>query len=379
MRILTLIALGVLAVVLVHLVGGWVLSTRLYRGALRVQPRSKDLGVWVRNVEAGTIVLEAAEPRQDIGHPGVLGLAWENGYQRVGDVVNAANGTITRVWPRSGENPSVCEGSLDDCAPVELDSYAYPEDPDDVDLGFTEITYDSPLGPMGAWLVGPQTAGRWAILVHGWTAERRELVRMLPSFHRTGFASMVIDYRNDPGVPHDPSGRYRFGITEWEDLEAAVRYALDNGADDVTLMGCSTGGAIVMAFLERSPLADRVTGVVMDAPNIVLSETIRLASQESSATRLMSEFGMWIADLRWRIDWETTNYVQRADRILQVPTLVFHGTSDHTVPIAGSRQLAHRVPELVELVETPAAGHVMSWNADPERYDRYLETFLRRL
>jgi hypothetical protein len=34
---------------------------------------------------------------------------------------------------------------------------------------------------------------------------------------------------------------------------------------------------------------------------------------------------------------------------------------------------------MVELVETPAAGHVMSWNADPARYERYLRNFLERV
>jgi pimeloyl-ACP methyl ester carboxylesterase len=64
---------------------------------------------------------------------------------------------------------------------------------------------------------------------------------------------------------------------------------------------------------------------------------------------------------------------------LTAPTLVFHGTADQTIPISVSRQLEAKVPDLVELVETPAAGHVMSWNADPERYERYLRSFLERL
>jgi pimeloyl-ACP methyl ester carboxylesterase len=89
--------------------------------------------------------------------------------------------------------------------------------------------------------------------------------------------------------------------------------------------------------------------------------------------------GMWITDIRWHIDWETTNYVQRANQFLHVPTLVFHGTSDLTVPITSSRQLKAAVPDLVELIETPAAGHVLSWNADPERYERYLAGFLQSL
>jgi pimeloyl-ACP methyl ester carboxylesterase len=276
-----------------------------------------------------------------------------------------------------------------------MDPFAFPSDPSDAGLVFETVTYPSPLGPMPAWLVPgegkPATRGtsghmrpntaqvRWAIHCHGWTAEPRELIRMLGSYHESGLTSLVIAYRNDTHAPADPTGRYRFGLSEWEDVEAAVEFALANGASEVVLSGCSTGGALVMRFLEMSTLASKVVGVVMDAPNLILADAFRWGSREARATPLMMEFGMWIADIRWKIDWESTNYVQRADQILRVPTLVFHGTSDQVIPISVSRQLEARIPDLVELVETPAAGHVMSWNADPERYRRYLTGFLARL
>jgi hypothetical protein len=370
---------GVLLVALFHVVAGWVVSGGLHRGALAVQPRVKDIGVRVRRVSGDRITLESPLPRQDIGHPGTLGLVWPNGYGRVGDVLEARDSQIVRRFEQVHGSPPVCVGPLEGCLPVEMDGYVYPNDPSDVGLGFESITYDSPIGSFGAWLVPGGTGRRWAVHCHGWTAEKRELIRILPAFHERGFTSMVIDYRNDPGMPVDPSRRYRFGLSEWEDLEAAVRAAVDGGATEVVLIGCSTGAALVMAFLERSELASVVVGVVLDAPNIILAEAIRRGSQSSRATPLMIEFGMWIADLRWGIDWEATNYVQRARETLRVAALVFHGTSDHTVPISVSRQLEARVPELVQLVETPAAGHVMSWNADPARYTRYLDGFLADL
>ena len=64
---------------------------------------------------------------------------------------------------------------------------------------------------------------------------------------------------------------------------------------------------------------------------------------------------------------------------IKVPTLVFHGTSDQTVPISGSRRLQSEMPEMVDLIETPAAGHVLSWNVDPARYEGYITRFLERL
>jgi hypothetical protein len=382
------ISLLVILVVLAHLVGGWLYANGFRESALRVQPPTRTFGVWVRSVDKRQITLTAGEPRQDIGHPGTLGIFWEGGYGQVGPVIGVEGLDVTRKYTQlAGVMPPICpDGTLEACPPVDLEGYAFPSDPSDVDLEFEETTYNCPLGPIGAWIVSATDAGTWVIHVHGWTAERREAIRLLPTIHSAGMTSMVIDYRNDPGMPQDPTGRYRFGLSEWEDVEGAVRYALDNGAVGIVLVGYSTGAAHVMSFLERSDLTGRVQGVVLDSPNILLAEAIRYGSQDQrfsgtniKISRLVTEFGMWIADLRWKIDWETTNYVQRAATILAVPTLVFHGTSDHRVPISVSRQLESHAPGVVTLVETRAAGHVMSWNADAERYERYLESFLRKI
>lgn len=378
MTFLIVAAAATLLVVLVHLVIGWFIASGLHRDALKVGPKPDVPEVRVRDVSSDRIVLEAPGPRQDIGHPGTVGVAWPEGYGRAGDVLDVEGSRFVRSYEPVIGTPPVCIGQLEDCPAVEIDSFAYPNGPTDVGLDYQETTYESPLGVMGAWLI-PSDGQAWAIHCHGWTAERREHVRMLPAFHRAGITSLVIDYRNDPGAPRDPSGRYRFGLTEWEDLEAAVSRALEEGAGSIVLNGCSTGGALVMAFLERSSLASAVAGVVLDAPNVILVDAFRRAMRESRSTWLMREMGLWIADLRWKIDWETTSIVERAADILKVPTLVFHGTSDHTIPISVSRRLQAAVPDLVELVETPAAGHVMSWNADPARYERYLGNFLDRV
>lgn len=378
MTFLIAAAAGTVLVVLVHLVAGWLIANSLRRDALEAEPEPDDPVVRVRDVSTDRIVLEAPGPRQDIGHPGTIGIAWREGYGRAGDVLEVEGSRFVRSYEPVVGTPPVCAGELEDCPAVKIDSFAYPNGPADVGLDWHETTYESPLGTMSAWLV-PSDGRAWAICCHGWTAERREHVRMLPVFHRAGITSLAIDYRNDLGAPRDPSGRYRFGLTEWEDLEAAVSKALDQGAGQIVLNGCSTGGALVMAFLERSPLANSVSAVVLDAPNVILVDAFRRAMRDSRGTWLMHEMGLWIADLRWNIDWETTNFVSRAADILQVPTLVFHGTSDHTVPISVSRRLQAAVPHLVELVETPAAGHVMSWNADPARYERFLGNFLDRV
>lgn len=382
------ISIVVIIVVAIHLVVGWIYSNGFRASALIPREPGRTYGVWVRSVDKRTITVTALEPRQDIGHPGKLGLYWQDGYGHMGDVLVVEGMDVTRPFEvLKGDRPPTCPaGPSPDCEQVDIEAYAFPHDPGDVGLDFETVEYESSLGPVEAWVVPAEDATRWVIHIHGWTAEKRESIRLLPPIERAGLTSMVIDYRNDPGAPIDPSGHYRFGLSEWEDVESAVEYALEGGADDVVLVGYSTGAAHAMSFLERSGLGNRIVGVVMDSPNINMLEAVRHGSKGLNLhptpmpiTRLMAEFGMWITDLRWKIDWDTTNYVQRAEEILRVPTLVFHGTSDQRIPISVSRQLEARAPKTVDLIETQAAGHVMSWNANPERYERYLTNYLSSL
>ena len=345
--------------------------------------------ILVRELGTDTITLEAPEPRQDIGHPGTLGLYWDGGYSQVHDVVDVHDGRVTRRFAHlKGDNPPVCaSGSITACEAVRLGAYAYPDDPNDVGLEFREVEFSSPLGPLGAWAVESGSgSNRWVLHIHGWTADRREALRLLQPVHSAGWNSFVIDYRNDAGAPVDPSTHYRFGLSEWEDVEAAVVELSRRGATNIVLVGYSTGAAHAMSFLERSRLAGEVTGLVFDSPNIHLASTVRHGSMGSRLpyvgvrlSRLMIEFGMWISDLRWGVDWVGTNYLSRAHETLAVPTLVFHGTADKRVPVTVSRELARILGNLGTYVETPAAGHVMSWNADRDRYESALRSFLARL
>lgn len=379
--------MAVLAVVTGHIAFGWVLANGLRNSALRIQEPNPGEGLAVRSLIEGKITVQATGPRQEVGHPGVIGLRWATGYGRMGNLTEVTTNGVTRLFELvEGDAPPICpDGAVLDCPQVYPDGYAFPNDPRDVGLDFEEIEYPSSLGPMGAWVVAP-TGQIWAIHVHGWTANRREAIRLLRPLSSLGVTSMVIDYRNDPGAPADPSGHYRFGLHEWEDVEAAVAYALAAGASEIICVGYSTGAAHVMSFLEQSALSSHVTGLVFDAPNVILAETIRHGTKDLKvpgigvrASPLLIEFGMWIADLRWSIDWDRTNYVQRAEEVIRVPTLVFHGTSDPRVPISISRQLEARLPDLVLLEEVQAAGHVMSWNADPARYESVLGAFVTGL
>lgn len=375
-----------LALVLAFYIGGGIVfSDMIHADALTPQPPTPDNGVYVAAIGDERITLTSAEEREDTTRPGIAGLFWEGGHGQVADIVETNGPAVTRLFSLvDGALPVTCPGPVTSCDQVDLDSWVFPADPTDVGLAFDAVRIPAPLGDLGAWRVPGGDGTVWAIHAHGWRASRREALRSLPTYNLGGVTSLVIDYRNDEGAPKDPSGLYRFGRSEWEDVEAAVAYALSNGAERVILVGYSTGAALHLAFMENSDLAERVTAMVFDSPNVDMGETVRHGATKRSlpgtsipVPSSLTGVAMLIADLRWDVGWGEIDYVERAGDIITVPTLVYHGTNDDRVPIDVSRRLRDSAPDQVQLVETPGAGHVTSWNVDTDRYVDTLTGFLR--
>ena len=200
-----------------------------------------------------------------------------------------------------------------------------------------------------------------------------------------GYPAMTVSYRNDPDAPGTPDGLRRWGATEWQDLEAATRYALDRGAGGVVLAGFSMGGAVVTSFLLESPLAARVRGVVLDAPALDLGVVVDHGAEDRDLPVLgtpvppaLTEVAKGIAGVRYDLDWGQLDYVDRAGG-LAAPMLVFHQTGDPTVPVAISEALATARADLVTFERFAGDGHVQSWNTDRARYERALRAFLDRV
>lgn len=366
--------------------GGVVFSNMIYSDALVPEAPGHDYGVYVRSVATDSIVLTSSDEREDTLRPGMAGLYWETGYGILGPIDQINGLDVTREFQVvSGELPESCVGEIAQCQPVDVEGFTYPGDPGSVGLDHHDVVYQTPVGGMGAWEVNSGDGTVWAIHAHGWRSSRREALRSLPTYAAAGITSLVIDYRNDPDEPADPSGLYRFGRSEWSDMEGAVQYAVDQGAQQIILVGYSTGAALDLAFLEQSPLAGRIDALVLDSPNVDMGETVRFAATKRTlpgtpipVPASLTAFAMWMADLRWDVSWTEIDYVDRAADIVHQPALVFHGKEDDRVPLEVSRRLAAQAPDLIQLVEIESAGHVTSWNVDPGRYEKVLTDFLHQ-
>jgi alpha-beta hydrolase superfamily lysophospholipase len=201
---------------------------------------------------------------------------------------------------------------------------------------------------------------------------------MIPIITDAGLTSLVITYRNDEGVPRSESGYHDYGLTEWYDLEAAVQYALDNGASDIVLVGYGMGGGITANFLYQSDLADEVIGVILDSPMLDFRDVIDFGGERRGLPSLLTGVGELVAGFRFGIDWDATDYTNRFDQ-LDGPILLFHGDIDRTVHKRTSDQLAAQLEDIVTYVDPPGAGHVRAWNVDSARYEQAVATFIEDL
>lgn len=353
---------------------GWYYSEKVYNGALAVTSSKPSFDLEVVSAQNDRVTLRPApaeHPSADWERDGTWGLVWEQGYGQMGSIIEVIGQQVTRNFRLMQAEPSA--GTR-----TRVDAGAWPENPQTAyGFSFTEVSTTSRLGSFPAWFL-PGAKNTWMIFVHGKGSSRRESLRILPVFVQAGYPTLVVTYRNDDGTPPSPESSYRFGQTEWEDLEGAVRYAEAQGARSLVLVGYSMGGAIVTNFLYRSPLSQRVRGVILDAPALDFEGVINYAARRQSLPEVVTWLGKTVSAWRFNIDWERWNLLHRAAE-LRVPILLFHGAADDVVPIQTSDALAAARPDLVTYAQFEGARHTRSWNIDPGFYQQRVKDFLDKL
>jgi len=382
-----LLALAVLLVVAFFAGGGWYFAGQIDDGALAVTHAPERDTLRLTPGQDGTTVAllrRSAEVSRIVDSDQTYGVEWAGGYgQLTGPARPGPDGAVVRdLRVLVGTRPTAG-------TPAHLDRSAFPADPRRV-LGASaqSITYLVGGTEVPAWFapgLGGNTAGTWVVLVHGKGATRAEMLRPMRDVVATGLPALAISYRNDVGAPADPHHRYGYGRTEWPDLAAAVRYAAGRGADQVVLVGASMGGGIIASYLEHRPQASLpVAGVVLDAPMLDLAATVQYGARQRPLPVLghVPDALTWVAEriatMRFGVHWGAVDYLD-SSAWLTMPALVLHGGDDLTVPLATSERLRAEHPHLVQLLVTPHADHVESWNEDPAAYDRAVRAFLRRV
>lgn len=359
--------------------GAWYFSGVIGSDVLKVDPATPQYVTKVDRTSNSTVSLVPDDSQPQVDRPGVFGLQWTDGSGELGTIIDGQGAsTVTRTYTsRDGGTPA--DGTL-----AEVNDTVYLGNPRQaLGLDYVDVSITGELGTMPAYLV-PAPRSTWVIYVHGKGATRESGYRALRTLQPLGYPGLLITYRGDVGAPQDPTGEYGYGLREWKDLESAVAYALANGADNVVLAGWSMGGAIVGQFLDRSPLADRVTGLILDSPALDMPAALELGASQRTLPLVglripsaLTSAALWTADKRFPTDLSdavTTSTVEA----FPGPLFLAQGTADDTTPeatssgVAAARKSAKLTTRYL-LVE--GAGHVESWNVASDRYKLALTTF----
>lgn len=372
MEIAVGIAAGAAIAAAAVLIYGVYLSNLIYAGSLKVSRERRPLDVIAESAGDGRITLRAAKPDASFGnwrHPGIFWIVSAGGRGRIGDIVELGADYAVREY-------TPLTAAIADAEAARIDAYDYQGNPHTAHgIAFEDARFASELGEFPAWRIDGD-ARTWVIFVHGRGAHPNEALRVLPTLTAAGLTTLCITYRNDEGAPASADGQHWLGLTEWRELEGAVRYALQNGATRIVLYGYSMGGGICLNFLYESALADKVIGVALDSPLLDFEGTLDYAAQALGYPRFITQYGKRFAGMRFGIDWERMNYLARAGE-LSAPILLLHGDADALVPAETSHRLQRARPDIARYVEFAGAGHALSWNADSAKYEKAVRRFLR--
>ena len=341
----------------------WYLTSRLV--AVTHVHDTYPLRVLAVGTREATVTLTAGP---DAAEPGSFRLAWPGGYGIVGPVIASGNGFVIR-------RISDVTGHLTVSQQAGIEPGRYVGDPmTALGIHYTTVGVPTPLGKMPAWQISGHRS-TWVILVHGLGGNRADTLAAIPVLHALGFPILAISYRNDAGTPASPDHQSHLGATEWHDVDAAIRYATEQGASGVVLFGYSLGAAMAMVTAENSPVRGRVRGLVLDSPILDWQATLTYQGDRHGLPAPLISLAESLLAWRTGLDFAQFNQLQH-ETSLQVPALLIQGTADTIVPPGLARAKASARPRLVTYLRVAGADHVSAMDTDPGAYRAALARFL---
>jgi alpha-beta hydrolase superfamily lysophospholipase len=381
-RVVGGIAIGVVAAAGAAAVAAATLSVIVARTVI-IPPsrRTEDVTILKLDPAAGTILLSS---NADSRLPGEYSFWFtrDSGHARLGEIIAQDSRTVLRrvIGVDFGDLAAARRGRL---------SGWFHLSPRDLPFPYRDVVVQTPLGAAPAWLVPAEggTGARWVINVHGRAVRRSETLRAAAPFRAAGYTSLIASYRNDGDAPRSDDYRYALGDREWQDIEAAMQYAVDHGAEELVLMGWSMGGATVLQALTRSPLGAKVTGVVLESPVVDWIATLDfqaamrglpLPVRWGVLQLFRHRWGGLFTGLAEPLDLDRLDFVRRA-RELDVPILILHSDDDGFVPSTASRALAVARPDIVTYEAFEVARHTKLWNYDRDKWEYAISDWLAGL
>jgi alpha-beta hydrolase superfamily lysophospholipase len=248
-----------------------------------------------------------------------------------------------------------------------------------VSSSFEEVAITADGDTRKAWYFPVDGATTWAIHVHGIHSGRQAILRAVPDTLSAGMSSLVIGYRGDVedgrGLPAT------FGTDEWHDLDAAMRHAVDHGAERLVLVGWSMGATIALHAVARSTLRNRIDAMILVCPALDWFAALRAGASKAGFPGFLGSLGALtltvpglacFAGLRKAIPMRWMHPTPPPG----LPILLLHSSGDRDVPLEVSKRFAATPGAAATLVEIAPCPHGMELNREPELFHGSIARFL---
>lgn len=250
--------------------------------------------------------------------------------------------------------------------------------PADYGLAYEDVTLTTSDGlNLAAWYIPNETGRGTVIYCHGHLNHRGQMLDQAAFLHENGFRGVLFDFRRHGDSEGDLT---TFGYNEWRDVQAAIRYAIDERGEEgpVILWGISMGAATALLTASEESGID---AVIAESSFYAASETLR-----SDLNRMFGlptvPFGFLtgtITELRVGIEIDALDIGRAVSGMRDTPVLLVGGTADRRMPLSNNERLFDDIPGTEkESYVAEGATHGDIWEMDRDAYGERVLAFLKK-
>jgi uncharacterized protein len=219
--------------------------------------------------------------------------------------------------------------------------------------------------------------GPTVVLVHGWSANKSELLDRAAMLHGS-YNLLLLDLRNHGQSGEAPTTQ---GVREAADLRAMLDWLeTTKGPQRIAVLGVSMGGATV---LNAAAGDERIDAVIVESTHAAIANAIQARLERSGYPLAMP--GSWAVLLgtlmRTGVDVSSADPVQTIERLDGRPVLMIDAGMDDAIGDSDAtdiRDAGVAAGSPVELEVCEAAAHARSPEVCPEAYAAAVLGFLER-
>lgn len=191
------------------------------------------------------------------------------------------------------------------------------------------------------------------VLMHGWGANKSDLLPLANPFHAAGYCVLMLDAHNHG----DSDARGVSSMPKFaEDVQAALDWLQQQHPDESrqrVLVGHSVGAAAVLLAAARGAEVDAVVAMASFVhPKRMMKRHLHRLRFLPGLVNLIAAYVQWVIGHRF----DDIAPIISLKRI-QVPVLLVHGDADRVIPIEDHQGLCQAAPNSVKCLSVPGADH----------------------